>query len=173
MQKSDRCGALHTLMANDKYLAIYFNDHLAGATVGVELARRLAGENKGTTYAKPLRRLAKEIEEDRDALKDLMERFDVGTDPLKFAGAWIGEKVGRLKLNGELMSYSPLSRLEELEMLSLGVEGKASLWRSLSTAIDGDARADGIDFDTLNARAAGQREILEDLRRRAALEAFA
>ena len=32
----------------DKYLAIYFNDHLAGATTGVELAKRIRGENEGT-----------------------------------------------------------------------------------------------------------------------------
>ena len=29
-------------------LTIYLNDHLAGATAGVELARRAAGENKGS-----------------------------------------------------------------------------------------------------------------------------
>jgi hypothetical protein len=30
---------------------------------------------------------------------------------------WIGEKAGRLKLNGRLRSRSPLSSLEELEMM--------------------------------------------------------
>ena len=36
---------------------------------------------------------------------------------------WVAEKAGRLKLNGSLLTYSPLSRLVELEGLSLGVEG--------------------------------------------------
>ncbi len=31
-------------------LSIYLNDHLAGATVGVELARRAAGSNRPTDY---------------------------------------------------------------------------------------------------------------------------
>ena len=30
------------------YLAIYLNDHLAGSTAGVELARRTAHENDGS-----------------------------------------------------------------------------------------------------------------------------
>jgi hypothetical protein len=36
-----------------------------------------------------------------------------------------GEKAGRLKFNGRLPARSPLSNLEELEMLRLGVKGKA------------------------------------------------
>ena len=35
-------------MAADKLLSIYLNDHLAGATIGVELARRIRARNRGT-----------------------------------------------------------------------------------------------------------------------------
>ena len=51
----------------------------------------------------------------------------------KVGAAWIGEKAGRLKFNGRLLARSPLSDLEELEMLRLGVEGKAAGWRTLRT----------------------------------------
>ena len=44
----------------------------------------------------------------------------------KVGVAWIGEKAGRLKFNGRILSRSPVSDLEELELLRLGVEGKAA-----------------------------------------------
>lgn len=34
----------------NRYLSIYLNDHLAGATVGVELARRLAARSSRTPH---------------------------------------------------------------------------------------------------------------------------
>jgi hypothetical protein len=40
----------------------------------------------------------------------------------KVFAAWAGEKAGRLKLNGHLLWRSPLTDLEETELLRLGVE---------------------------------------------------
>jgi hypothetical protein len=49
-------------MSSD-YLDIYLNDHLAGATGGVELARRVRKSNAGEReFATPLGRLCEEIE---------------------------------------------------------------------------------------------------------------
>jgi len=145
-------------------LAIYLNDHLAGSTAGVELARRAASSNAGNEYGDVLSGLAREIEEDRAALERLMESLGVGRDRVKVAAAWLGEKAGRLKPNGHVLSYSPLSRLEEIEFLLLGVTGKLALWRALS---------EHVDLPELEARAESQRERLEALRLRAAREAFA
>ena len=58
----------------------------------------------------------------------------------KVYAGWIGEKAGRLKFNGRLFTRSPLSRLEELELLRLGVEGKAAGWRTLRVLADTDQR---------------------------------
>jgi hypothetical protein len=151
-----------------KYLPIYLNDHLAGAVGGVQLARRAAAQNEGSDYGEPLARLAEEINEDRHTLQDLMKRQGVRGDPFKLIGSVIGEKLGRFKLNGELTRYSPLSRLEELEILSLGVEGKLSLWKHLRANVP-DAQ---INYDDLIARAQSQRRRLERLRLKAAAEAF-
>lgn len=148
------------------YLAIYLNDHLLGSTVGRDLARRIAGRDDA--YAAELVRVAAEIDEDRERLIALMERLDVGRDRLKTIAGWVGEKAARLKLNGHLLSLSPLSRMEELEMLSLGIEGKASLWRALRAS--GDPRLDPAELDELLERAEGQREHVEALRLRAAAE---
>jgi hypothetical protein len=151
-------------------LAIYLNDHLAGSTVGVELSRRARGSNEGTPLGEFLAALAAEIEEDRQTLGEVMEAAGVGRDRLKVVGAWAGEKAGRLKLNGSLLSYSPLSRVVELEGLRLGVEGKACLWRMLRALAD--PRLSGFDFDALIARAERQRDELERHRLEAGLLAL-
>jgi hypothetical protein len=78
--------------------------------------------------------------------------------------AWAGEKVGRLKLNGYLLTRSPLSDLEETEFLWLGVEGKAAGWRTLREIADRDSRLDAGRLDDLIARANHQASVLESLR---------
>jgi hypothetical protein len=152
-------------------LSIYLNDHLAAATAGVELARRTAASNRSTPYGRALATLAEEIETDRRALLEIMERLSVGPDRLKVALLWGAEKLGRLKLNGEIFRYSPLSRLEELEGLSVGVEGKLALWQTLRQTYGGDPRLRGIDLDELIKRARAQRRRLERQHKRAADEA--
>jgi hypothetical protein len=65
-----------------------------------------------------------------------------------------GNLAGRLKFNGRLLARSPLSDLEELELLLLGVEGKAAGWRTLRTLADTDTRLDAGRLDELISRAA-------------------
>jgi len=156
----------------DDRLSIYLNDHLAGATVGANLARRAAGSNEGTGYGSVLEAIANEIEEDRAALVYVMQRLAVGHDHLKTALAWAAERAGRFKLNGQLLGYSPLSRLEEIEALSLGVEGKIALWRALRSTHGSDPRLADVDLDDLIDRARSQRGRLERLHARAADEAL-
>lgn len=158
-------------MTDGKYLPIYLNDHLAGAVAGVQLARRAARANRDSPYGDRLAELAEEVNEDRHALQGLLKRLDIGGDPIKILAAVGAEWVGRLKLNGELLRYSPLSRLEELEILLLGVEGKLAMWRTLRAALADDPRAE-LDFDELIKRAESQRRRLARLRARAAAEAF-
>jgi hypothetical protein len=146
----------------DRFLAIYLNDHLAGATLGVELARRLRSSNQGDAeFGEPLAQLCAEVEADRATLVSLMERLGVSRDPVKPALAKAAERLGRLKPNGRLRSYSPLSRVLELEFLSGGVGGKMQLWNALEQAY-GES-LDGFDFHDLAARADTQGQRLEDL----------
>jgi hypothetical protein len=153
-------------------LSIYLNDHLAGATVGRELSRRAAGSNRGSSYGPFLENLAREVDEDRGTLLDLMRELDVGVDRLKVAGAWGAEKLGRLKPNGRLRSYSPLSRVVELEGLTLGVIGKLAMWRALELVQDDYPPLGRFDLAALAARAERQQEGLEEQRRAAAAEAL-
>jgi hypothetical protein len=144
-----------------KRLGIYLSDHLAGSRAGLELARRAASSNRGNEFGPVLGELAQEIDEDIDSLEELMARFGVRRDPLKETLAWTTEKLGRLKLNGQLVGYSPLSRLVELEALSLGVAGKLALWEALEATVAADPRLEGFDLARLAARARSQRERLE------------
>jgi hypothetical protein len=160
-------------MLDRKLLGIYLNDHLAGSTVGLELAKRARGSNRGTEYGDVLERVAREIEEDRDTLQRLMDALEVGRDRPKVLFGWAAEKLGRLKPNGRLLGYSPLSRLIELEMLALGISGKLSLWEALKEVAGEDARLDAQELTRLADRAERQRSEVWRLRQRAAGEAFA
>jgi hypothetical protein len=153
-------------------LPIYLNDHLAGATAAVELARRAARSNRGSAYGLFLEEVTREIDQDREALLEIMRRLGIGVDRLKVLGGWGSEKLGRLKLNGRLLSYSPLSRVVELEVLLLAVEGKLALWRSLEDRKSQLPGLRGFDLAALIERGNGQVAGLERLRLRAAADAF-
>jgi len=154
-----------------RLLGIYLNDHLAGSSGGLALARRMLRENRDNALGRELERLVPEMEADRGTLLDLMRRAGVPERRYKAAAVRIGEIAGRLKLNGRLLSYSPLSRLTELEWLIIGIEGKASMWRSLREAEVPSLR--DVDFAALIARADEQQGVLEDRRHEVAVAAFA
>jgi len=158
---------------NHDLLGIYLNDHLAGATAGLGLARRMAASAEpGSESAGLLRKLAAEIAADRTALLKIMAALDLPVRGYKVFGAWAGQKAGVLKLNGHLLSRSPLSSLEETEILRLGVTGKAAGWRTLRELADSDSRIDTGRLDQLLARASRQEDELEELRVRIANQVF-
>jgi hypothetical protein len=141
-------------------LAIYLQDHLAGSTLGVDLARRSAAEHAGTPLGTTLTSLAREIRADRHALHSIMSSLEIAPDRLKNAVAWAAEKARRLKFNGRIASRSPLSSLVELEGLITGVNGKRALWRALRRLADSDRRLEAAQLDELIARADRQLETL-------------
>jgi hypothetical protein len=146
-------------------LGVYLNDHLAGAMAGTDLARRMArAAQPGSATATVLPRLAAEIDQDRSALLKAMAALEIPVRGYKVFGAWVGEKIGRLKPNRHLLTRSPLSELEETEMLRLGVDGKAAGWRTLRVLADHDSRLDAGRLDELLARADRQSSELETLR---------
>lgn len=153
-------------------LAIYLNDHLCGATAGVELARRTAGAHRRKPAGRRLAQIATEVDEDRDALLQVMRELDVPVRQYKVYAGWAAEKLGRLKFNGHLTQRSPLSDLLELEGLRLGVEGKRALWRTLRALGENEARLPVDRLDRLVARAERQIEALEELRLETGTQVF-
>lgn len=138
-----------------RYLPIYLNDQLFQQTVAVELARRAQRSNAESELGAFLAGLQTELVEDRDALLRHMAGAGARASRGRVVGARLAERLGRLKLNGHLTTYSPLSRLGELDALAQLLEGKRGFWLSLQQ-------------ERLAERARDQRERLEPHRLAAA-----
>jgi hypothetical protein len=151
---------------NDRLVAIYLQDHFAGSIAAIELIERSARSNAANELGSFLTNLHEEIRADQQTLLDVMGALAVEPSRFKNGLGWAVEKAGRLKLNGRLLRYSPLSRLYELETLEAGIVGKRSLWTNLQV-LD-DPRLGGVDLPRLVERAEAQRARVEEWRRRAA-----
>lgn len=151
-------------------LGIYLNDHLAAATTASELAGRIAAQNEGDELGEVAGSVREQLADDRDALNELLASSGSGRDRAKVLAGWTAEKLGRLKLNGQLLGYSPLSRLEELEGLSVSLEYLALAWQALAdAAIEGSGEP---GFVERGRRAGAARAQLEGFRAAAAREAL-
>jgi len=151
-------------MASVKGLETYLSDHLGGATAGVELAQKISTEYAGTTFGPFLAELARDIAEDKATLEKLMERLGIQRSGIKEATSWIAEKASRLKLSEMMTGSKDLKRLLEFEMLSLGIEGKASMWRALIEVSPAHVELAATDLAELAKRAENQRSNLENHR---------
>ncbi len=87
-------GAAEIRRAEPKLLGIYLNDHLAGATGGLELTRRMVISHRDSPAGDGLRRLAADIAQDRSALLQIMAALGLPVRAYKVYAAWVGEKAG-------------------------------------------------------------------------------
>ncbi|MDQ4011002.1 MAG: hypothetical protein M3228_09970 [Actinomycetota bacterium] len=157
----------------NEFLGIYMNDQLALGMLWRELAQRSQRNNRGTELGEALARVSAGIAEDVETFQKIMRRLGIQVNPVKMGLAVGAERLGRLKLNGRLGTYSPLSRFVELDVLAMGIEGKKLLWATLRDLADLASRLPDVDFDNLIERAERQRADLEPFRVRAGAEAFA
>lgn len=119
-------------MAADKYLSIYLNDHAAAFIALRNVAARSQRANRGTDLGDSLAGVVEDLETARRQLARIMDEHGVRRSPLKAAAAWAAEKFGRLKLNGHIASYSPLSRVLKLEGLIAGTDIERRAWAVLA-----------------------------------------
>ena len=153
-------------------LVIYLNDHRAGVVGEAALAERCRASNVGTRLGHDLTDHIATIARSRRLLDDLIAQCDGSVDRWKSSGAALAERFGRLKFNGQLTGYSPLSRVLELEALSTANDVRSLLWET----------CDAIDHPTtgtLDARIRGcvesageQRSILRGHLDEARIDAF-
>lgn len=151
---------------------IYLNDHLAGAMLGSNLAEQIQSHNEGTPLGDLVGSLATKIEEDRQTLIEIMDRLEISKNPVKQATSWVAEKASKPKFGGLTSNDPEFGTFMALETLSLGVEGKASLWKALKDVADDYPALAPVDFDGLVERALAQRSSLEDERMAAARRAL-
>jgi hypothetical protein len=153
-------------------LGIYCNDHLAASTGGCELVSRMLGRHRGNRHEEPLERLLGELKEERSVLQASMTTLGIPVRQYKQIGSWLGEKVARLKLNGHLLSRSPLSDLVEFEFLATAVLAKRQGFETLRIAATVEPRLDAATLDRLIEQADEQHRWLADVRREITAEIF-
>jgi hypothetical protein len=156
----------------DSALNTYLNDHLAGATFGSDLAEQLQSLAEEGTLSQLMQWLAPQVEEDRQTLLDLMDRLDIPKSTLKQATTWLAEKASRPKFGGLTASENGVGTLMAIETMSLGVEGKLSLWIALGEVADRYPQLRTLDLSGLTERARAQRDGLERERLAAARRAL-
>jgi hypothetical protein len=157
---------------NPDLLTIYCNDHLAASIGGIELVKRMLGVHRGSRYEEPLRALLAELHEENDALAGMMAALGLPVRRYKQLGLWVGEKVSRLKLNGRVLTRSPLSSLVEFEFLASAVRAKRSGFETLRELADVDSRLDAQRLEQLVEQANRQHEWLTHARREVAAAVF-
>ncbi len=156
-----------------EHIATYLNDHLAGATGAVELLEHLEKEHADTEVGRLASGLRADVEADRQTLKSLMERLEVSRSRSRKAAGWLGEKAAELKLRLDDLGGGSLRLFESLEILSLGIEGKRSLWQALAAASEEAPHLRAADYEDLIRRAEEQRGRVEAARMAAARRALA
>ena len=152
----------------------YLNDHLAGAAAGIQLVERCRERDPESELGQMLQILLLEIRHDRDVLERVIRVLGGSPDTIKRGAALGAERVSSLRM--WLPMIGPGSResarLEEIEVLSLGIEGKRLMWAALAQLSSADERLSGFAFPDLKRRARSQRDRLERFRLRLAAEAF-
>lgn len=159
-------------MANE-HLASYLNDHLAGAVAALDLLARLEAAQAGTAMAGALAELRADIAADRQKLEALMARLNIDESRSRKAMAWLAERATHLKLRLDDSSDGALGRLEALDALAIGIEGKRALWHALAAAASAEPELGDVDYAQLTERADEQRRRVEELRLDAARTALA
>jgi len=159
-------------VAHPELLAIYCNDHIAAAGGGIELVSRMIGAHKGSSYEDGLRQLLDELRQEKSDLTATTRSLGLPVRGYKQAAVWVGEKLSRLKLNGHLLSRSPMSSLVEFEFLASAVRAKRSGFETLRIAAEVDPRIDTVLLDSLIDQANRQYRWLTDVRREVAAALF-
>ena len=158
-------------MVNES-LATYLNDHLAGSVVALELLDHLEKDRAGTAEASLLAGVHADIEADRQELEAFMAQRGIAMSVPRKAAGWLVEKLSEIKLHLDDAGDGALRRLEALETIALGIAGKAALWDALAATAESAPELAELDYVRLGQRAQTQRAVVEELRLRAAQEAF-
>jgi hypothetical protein len=145
-----------------EHIATYLNDHLAGSIIALELLDHLASTQ--TELSAFFKQLRADIDADQNELKNLMDSLDVAESRTRRASAWLAEKMTELKLRFDDPKGGPLRLFESLEALSLGIEGKRSLWMALMAAAEKSPALRTLDYKRLMQRAQEQRDRVETQR---------
>jgi hypothetical protein len=149
----------------------YLSDHLAGAAAAIQLLERCVARDPDSGPGQELQALLGDIEDDKRVLERVLEAAGGSPKPFKRASALGMELLANFRMSLPVLGPgSPeTARLEEIETLCLGIEGKRLMWRAIASA---DTAFAGFDFEDLERRAEAQRDRLERFRLQLASTAF-
>jgi hypothetical protein len=137
----------------NKSLDQYLNAHLAGSVGALELIDALERRAPGASQEAFVRRLRSEIESSQATLRDIMQQVGTEDNRLEQAAAWLGEKFARARLAATASGQPVLGWMEGLEMLALGIQGQAALWRALGAVAPTHPPLAAFDFVSLDRSA--------------------
>ena len=143
-------------------LVTYVQDHLAGASHALDLLHWMSDAHQDDSLGTFARALHAEIAEDRNVLVAIAQRIGAGSSASKETGAWLSEKISRLKFSDQ--GSTTVGTFESLEFLVLGIHGKRALWRALAVTAPSDTRLEGVDYARLVSRAEMQEARADDKR---------
>ncbi len=143
-------------------LVTYLEDHKAGAGLAIGLLQAMEARHDDESLSQFARSILVGVEEDEKTLQILAKEIGTGSNLLKEATAWVGEKASRIKLGAGLSG--DFGTFEALEFLALGIQGKLSLWHALQVVAVLDTRLRGLDFNALIAKAEAQYTKVEERR---------
>jgi hypothetical protein len=143
-------------------LVTYIEDHKAGAALAIDLLETMKARHDDEALSEFAGSILVRVQEDEGTLRNLAKAIGARSNILKEAVAWVGEKASRIKLGAGLSGA--FGTFETLEFLSLGIQGKISLWRALQVVSTADARLGGLDYELLIARAQEQFKRVEERR---------
>lgn len=157
---------------DEQRLGAYLSDHQAGSSAALRLIQRCVDREPDTPLGTLMADLLVEIRADRAELERVMTAVGASSNPVKHAGAIGVEMFSSLRSKVPLVGSgsAEVARLEELELLSMGIEGKRLLWAALQACALPEL--DAFDLPALEGRARDQRARLEAFRLKAAAEAF-
>ena len=158
-------------MQPDRPLLTYLNDHRSGAAAALVLLNRLERRFPDGELSRFFGRLRLDVRDDSETLEDLYRHLSTGGGFRRAAGRLAGS-LSRVKLDAVAQDHRALALFQSLEVLSLGILGKRSLWRALRRVAPIDGRLSRWDFAVLESRADEQADRVERLRAAVTLAAL-
>jgi uncharacterized protein with HEPN domain len=152
-----------------EFLTTYLNDHIAGSQMALEILDLLHHLDNAAVWQD----MKSEIDADRQELEQLIRSINSTPSALRRAAAWMVEKFAELKMRVDDPSTdAALRRLELIEALAIGIDGKHALWTALQMASQITPELKSLDYERLIARAEAQRGVVEVRRLQAAADAL-
>ena len=155
-----------------QHLKTYLNDHLAASEGAIELLKGVMASHPKTPSANLAEKLVFEFSAEQVQLRDVMNRAEATISVMRKMAGWAAARASELKLTVDDRANGKFRLFETFEMVSIGIAGKRLLWHALNVISRGDQRLAGVNYTSLEAQAKRQREDVEELRLKIAIDLF-